>query len=150
MVDEITISLAFGIIGTGTGIFSLFMYFYFSNKTLKQTDKNFKTQLLYQDKKNALQKLQNIANTLDVGNFENNSQNLKEFLRSESIFIPKNIVDGVLNHLHELEDYDNKNNPDPWKEYENQLVEEYVNQFADHLESLDKQGKFDYDFKNKT
>ncbi len=52
------------VIGAITGIISLIISVYFSKKVMNQTDRNLKIQLIYEDKKQALDKLQKLAETV--------------------------------------------------------------------------------------
>jgi|GEM_PF-6529501 len=96
-----------GIIGTIIGISSLIMSWFFTRKALEQADRNLKTQLLYEDKKQALKKLQEI---ITGSKYFELHEKIDLFLLSfEGNYVPYDVGKEIHNMLIELEKFENNN-----------------------------------------
>lgn len=143
---ELTPELILGLIGMITGITSLIVSVYFNRTAIKQTDRNLKTQLMYEDKKRALFGLQKIVDETSLGGSE---ERINSFLNSpEGNFIPREVVDEVRGGLRKLKEFEEENAPYLTQD---QLNEEVSNQYEnyDPTEGMDEFEKFDYNFEQK-
>lgn len=139
----LTTELILGIIGTVTGVISLIISCYFNNKLMKQTDRNLKTQLLYQDTKQALVKLRKIIDESE--DYYKLKQNVQDFLNSfEGNYIPNEVIQNLNNELGKLKTFYGEKNPYP----PDQMSEEEYNyecEKAKRITMVDQVENFEYD-----
>jgi len=152
--SKFTPELILGIIGTVTGILSLVISMHFNRKAinqaekaLEQSDKNLKTQLLYEDKKKALM---NFQRTLSGA--ANNTRDLREkidtFLDSfEGKYVPKDVVGKVHASLEELEKYEYENAEYSQKWMGEEPMQE--SESSDPCEGMNPTEQFNYEFGKK-
>lgn len=141
---ELTPELVFGLIGMVTGITSLIVSIYFNRTAIKQTDRNLKTQLIYEDKKRALLSLQKIVDETRI--LKDLREKIGSFLNSfEGNFIPREVIDEVYVSLRKLEKFEDEKSPYPTQ---NQLYGEVYDDY-DPTEGLNEFEKFDYYFENE-
>ncbi len=129
-----------GIIGIILGILSLIMSWFFTKKALEQADKNLKTQLLYEDRKHALMKLQSLIN--ETNNAEIRKK-LDAFLGSnEGSYIPKEVSNSIYDGIKELEKFEDKNAWYPTQ----RTIDDYPspdNELSNPYEGLTREEVFD-------
>jgi|ACXJ01.1.fsa_nt_gi hypothetical protein len=136
------------VIGAITGIISLIISVYFSKKVMNQTDRNLKIQLIYEDKKQALDKLQKLAETVVTWrNFESYKKSIKQFFNStQGTFVPKDVATDVLKHLNKLEEYEYKNDPTIDHSQDDKEPPEYED--YDLTEGMDIFQKYEHNLKD--
>lgn len=148
-IMNLSIELFFGIIGTITGVTSLVVSAYFNKKAIEQTDKNLKSQLLYQDRKQALMNLQKIIDESE--NLYTLKQNLEVFSNSfERIYVPKGVLENIKSKLYGVEEFYDENTPYPSDHMSDEKYDDYLNSIPDDpYENMDHIERFDYDLKAK-
>ena len=146
--------LLFGIIGTITGVSSFIIAMHYNRKAIKQADKaldqadkNLKTQLLYEDKKQALMNLQKIIDETKSFKLKNK---INTFLHSfEGNYIPNEVIRNIKNEIKELDEYYEQNSPYPSSEMREEEHNYYVKNgliSEDPYEGLDHYEIFDYNY----
>lgn len=140
---SVNLELILGVVGTITGILSLLISMYYTrraigqaDKALEQADRNFKTELLYEDRKRALMTLQKILNDSKYGELSKNFINFS--ISFEGNYIPKEVFKNINEKIQKLEAFYDDNSPYPSDE---ELYGEYVDdrepQFQDQYEKFD-------------
>ncbi|OGM12047.1 hypothetical protein A2Z22_01945 [Candidatus Woesebacteria bacterium RBG_16_34_12] len=148
-----TPELILGIIGTVTGILSLIISLFFTRKAIKQadkaleqSDKNLITQLLYEDKKRALMKLQSI---IDGTKLVELRVKLDTFFKSiESSYVPRDVSNRIYNMLEELEKFEDENAAYPTKRKMDEEEAAFY-EASDPLGGMTEFEQFEYEFGEK-
>ncbi len=137
---SVNLELILGVVGTITGILSLIISMHYTrraigqaDKALEQADRNFKTELLYEDRKRALMTLQKILNESKSGELSKNFVNFSNSF--EGNYIPKEVFKSINEKLQKLEAFYDDNSPYPSDE--ESYVDDREPQFQDQYEEFD-------------
>ena len=115
---------------------SLLISIYFNKRTLKQSDVNLKTQLLYDDLKKSIFKLNDVIDTSKT--YNKFCENIKKFLDSnEGQFIPNEIIKEIRIGMSDLDKFDSENDPSipPGQD---EYIEEQYQEHLKEQEEIDK------------
>ena len=133
-----SLELILGMIGTITGVTSLIVSAYFNKKAIEQTDRNLKTQLLYEDKKRALTALRKIVVETK---FRDVRGKIQTFLDApEGTYVSQEVISGVYEDIGKVEKFGEKSSPEP-KPEEPPEPEDW---YSDPTEGMGEYEKYEY------
>ena len=156
---QLTLELIFGIVGTTTGISALWTSRVHNQKAisqadqaLNQADKNFKTQLLYEDKKRVLKNLIQILENDKLCLFDLSCETEALFNSFEGNFITFEVISTIRTGILKLREFEDKNAPFSNNNTMTDGDREYLESIAPEVkptEGMDDIEIFQYNFNNE-
>ena len=156
---QFTLELFLGSVGTIIGICSFIISAFYNRKAifqakqaLNQADKNFKTQLLYEDKKRVSKNLIQILENDKLRLFDLSCETEALFNSFEGNFLPFDVISTIRTGILELGEFEDENAPYSDNNRMTDGEREYLNSIAPEInptEGMNDIEIFQYNFENE-